>query len=180
MISGEKIKNILEWLQERYDAPENRKVEVQRLYSKLAVLELSGWVEDSIDTLVIDLANEKTISNNAVRRVKKSISSIKGFTYDKHFVVLLQKTIGIINEEAVVKGVRDRPDAILEKFISALNSLSKARNHHAHTFSQTPQQTHRFESPTTVIPSFNYILSGLQAFEEEIAKNQDIPLPADR
>lgn len=172
MISIDKIEKTLEWLEKCYDNSKNTEIEESKIYSKIAILELSGWVEESMDGIILDLADKKLDSSNAKKRLEKIISNINGFTYEKHFLEMLRKSIGVINEEAVEKKIRDMPDGKLIKLKNALDRLYNERNTLAHTFSQGKQEY--VDSPSVVKGYYDDICSGLKAFEVEIAKNQGI------
>lgn len=168
MVSVDKIEDTLKWLEKCYDNSKDTYIKESRIYSKMAVLELSGWVEESMDGIILNLADKKLDSKNARRRLEKIILNVNGFTYEKHFLKMLRKSIGIINEESIKKQIYDRADGTLNKFKTALDKLYNKRNPLAHTFSQEQQQ--RFDSPSQVRGYYNDICSGLKAFEEEIAK----------
>ena len=172
MIHVDKIEKTLKWLEKRYDNSKNAEIEEGKIYSKMAILELSGWVEESMDDIIWNMADKKLDSNNAKKRLEKVISNVNGFTYKKHFLEMLRKSIGVINEEVVEKKIRDRADGTLIKFEIALNKLYDERNPLAHTFSQGRQQY--VVSPSVAKSYYDDICSGLRAFEEEISKNQNI------
>ena len=178
MISDDKIREVLEWTKKRYDDCYenscNRDINESRLYSKLAILELSGWVEGSLKDLLIRLADKKLDDDEAKLEFKKTIQNPGGFKYDRHFQHLLNKAIGFINREAIEKEINSKDYDKLEKFKTALNNLSAIRNDYAHTFSHKPQKTPTTSDPSSVINYYKDILPGLKAFEEEIARNQKI------
>ena len=184
MISDDKIKKVLKWIKARYDDSITQDVyddsgtqdiDVARLYSKLAILELSGWVEGSLKYLVLELVDKKLIDDEAKEEFEKIIRGIRGFKYDYHFLDLLNKTIGFINKEAVEKEINNKDYDKLQKFKTALDNLSSKRNLHAHTFSHESQKLSTTVDPAFVIKCYKEILLGLEAFEEEITKNQYIP-----
>ena len=172
MICGEKIENILEWLDECYETSSISEIEKAKSYSKLAILELSGWVEESMYDLILDIADKELGSSNAKKRVKKTISNINGFTYDTHFSEMLLKGIGIVNKEIVEKNVRDRNERKFMKFRIALKELYNRRNHLAHTFRKGRQEY--FAGPSVAKNYYDDIFPILEAFEKEISKNRDI------
>ncbi|MCY4034841.1 MAG: HEPN domain-containing protein [Hyphomicrobiales bacterium] len=174
MISGKEIKKVLEWIKERYDNPCTRDVYESRLYSKLAILELSGWVEGTLKDLAIRLIDKKLNDDAAKEEFKEVIRNIRGFRYERHFQDLLNKTVGFINREIIEKEISGKDYDKLEKFKTALNNLSGRRNFYAHNFSHNPQKVPTTIDPSSVINYYEDILSGLEAFKEEIAKNQGI------
>ena len=172
MVCGEKIEKILKWLDECYETSDDLDIEEGKSYSKLAILELSGWVEESMYDLISDLADKELDGSNAKKRVTEAISNMNGFTYEKHFSKMLLKGIGIVNKEIVERRVRDRNEEKFMKFRNALDDLSERRNHLAHTFSQGRQE--RIASTSMARNYYNNIFPVLKAFEEEIHKNRYI------
>ena len=152
----EQIEKTLEWLDERYKKLEERyddpdssdtctastdvELKEARFYSKLAILELSGWVEDSIDALLQDLADKKPLANETRKRFNSAVKSTRGFGYENHFLELLHKVIGIIDTGEVEENINNKAAGTLENFKSTLNTLYASRNRLAHTFSQETQE----------------------------------------
>lgn len=174
MISDNKIKDVLQWIKRRYDEAGIGDVDEANLYSKLATLELSCWVEDSLKDLVLELVDKKLDNENAKEKFKKTIQNRGGFEYERHFLYLLNRTIGFINREVVEKEICSKDYDKLQKFKNALDSLSISRNFHAHNFSHNHRRVHEMSDPSSMISFYNDIAPGLEIFKEEIAKNQSI------
>ena len=63
--------------------------------SKLAILELCGWIEDSMDDVIQRCANKHLNEKGNLKHVEKSIIKVThGFDYDLHFRNMLIKLIG--------------------------------------------------------------------------------------
>lgn len=174
MTSDDKIKTVLEWAKERYDNPCTGDIDEGRLYSKLAILELSGWVEGSLKDILLKLVDKKLNDDKATKKFKKVIEKTRGFRYEDHFLNLLNKTVGFINKEVIEREINGKDCNKLQKFKNALNNLSERRNMHAHNFSYKPQKIFTMSDPSSMINCYENILPGLEAFKEEIAKNQGI------
>ncbi|OQY79666.1 MAG: hypothetical protein B6D41_22320 [Chloroflexi bacterium UTCFX4] len=100
------------------------------LYSKIAIIELCGWVEMSMDEIVNscssrhlrDASNLNSITNEVIGRTY-------GFQYNKHFRSMLIRLIGMIK----VERVESRVDPVkLAKLKAQLNALKDPRNTVAH------------------------------------------------
>src|SRR5260221_12076174 len=63
----------------------------QKLYSKLAVLELCGWIENTIDEIVKDACAGKVSVNSA--NLKAALNREHSF-YDERFTKLISLAIG--------------------------------------------------------------------------------------
>src|SRR4051794_8216918 len=105
----------------------------QGLYmSKLAVLELCGWIELSMDDLIDCharrrirlLSNSKFVSDQII---KKNY----GFDYKRNFRNMVMRTVGIVSCEAMERHI---PTSILVRFEAQLENLKISRNNLAHTF----------------------------------------------
>jgi hypothetical protein len=101
-------------------------------YSKLAIIELCGWIEHSMDNIADDFANRHLTSTpfkDIFTNVKKNTY---GFEYKKNFRKMLSNTIGLHNMEAIELTLTATGEiAILEATLTALKIL---RDDAAHTF----------------------------------------------
>lgn len=50
-------------------------------YSKLAVIEFSGWIEDSVDSIVYDYIDNHIVDPIVKQNIKKNIQGNFGFNY---------------------------------------------------------------------------------------------------
>lgn len=64
-------------------------------YSKLAVLELSGWVEESFDLIAKRAIKGKLKSKKFKDLLDTAISRNYGFDYDSNFLGMLMKVVGL-------------------------------------------------------------------------------------
>ena len=171
MISGAQIENVLGWLDKRYNASRKAEVNETNLYAKLAILELAGWVEESVDDIVWNLVNEKLPGTKARDRFEKIVKSTQGVKYNS-FANLLRETIGFLNFEIIQRQMQKENK--LSGFKSALNKLAKSRDDLAHTFSHGTQEQEYIDAPSRVREEYyRSILEGLKAFEEAINRNRD-------
>jgi len=101
-------------------------------FSKLALLELCGWLELTMDSIVLDCANAKLTEQSNKDHMEKSVVGMTyGFHYDQHFRPMLMKIVGLIKLEQIESGlIASGEMSILE---SQLGSLHQTRKRAAHT-----------------------------------------------
>ena len=133
-------------------------------YSKLAVLELCGWIEMSIDDLALRAIRKKVKDPDKHKGFKNNVMNyVHGFHYTKHFRRILCSAIG----EIVVANIEQKMDQTKRvELESALNSLYKSRNTLAHTY--VKGITQQIDAPSKTIQRFNRIYAGLKEFETEV------------
>lgn len=134
-------------------------------FSKLAILELCGWIEESMDDIV---------QRCAIRHLKKKsnrdvfdelVKRTYGFGYEKHFRKMLIRLIGIINIEKLEKKV----DPVkLQRLKSNLGSLKENRDGVAHT--QLKGTTKRLDAPSVTKRKFLWVYEGLKDFDQELRR----------
>lgn len=136
-------------------------------FSKLAVLELCGWIELSIDDLVRRSVRkgvqDLVILDNFEDKV---IQKNYGFHYSKNFRPILCAAIG----EILVAKVERLVDPLQKQRLeSELNTLTKNRNSLAHTYLKGI--THQIDAPSRTIARYGHVYAGLKAFEKRIFEN---------
>lgn len=130
-------------------------------YSKLAVLELCGWIEESMDDVVLRCArrnlknqvNFKYVRNDIVKRTS-------GFDYEYHFRRMLIQLLGIINVERIEKNVDQRKRLELT---ATLGVLKTVRDAEAHT--HIKGVTRQINAPSVTLGQFTSLYDGLVEFE---------------
>jgi len=133
-------------------------------YSKLALLELCGWIEESMDDIVMrccircvrDERNRKFIRKQVVERTY-------GFEYDKHFRKMLISMIGVIGVERLERKI---PPQTLAQLKATLHALELARNPEAHT--HIKGVTRRIDAPSAMLQHFTQIFTGLKEYERVV------------
>lgn len=168
MSTDDQIKETLEWLEKRYnevqeDTEQETAIQKARIYSKMAILELSGWVEESNDKLVLDIANERLTDEHARKRYQNKVNKVMGFRYKSHFLRLIDSAIGVIKRELIEI---EMDVATLQNFKNSLHALSESRDQLAHTFSHGTQEA--VEGVNLTKRHFERIRNGLQAYKEAI------------
>lgn len=141
-------------------------VYLPKLYSKLSVLELCGWTEECMDSLISGQIKRKRLRetrnidyiNNIV------IKRTWGFKYEDHFRKMLIQTIGISKLEWIEKKMNQNKKTSLE---AALTKLYPERDSHAHTTVRTAKI---FTAPSVCIVLLKNIKEGLFEYEKWLKK----------
>ncbi len=135
-------------------------------YSKLAVIELCGWIEESMDDMIQILAkmylkeqiNLEYIEDPVIKRTH-------GFHYNSDFRIMLIQLIGVINVEKLENNLDATKFHIMK---STLGSLKQCRDKQAHT--HIKGITQRIDSPSLTQNRFQKIYEGLKDVESCIRK----------
>ena len=161
------LKNLNE-LDKLYNGATNKENDKQAIYySKLALLELCGWIEESMDDIIMQYANSKLKDTNNKKYVEKKIirpNHVFLYNEDKGFREMLVKTIGIIQLEKLE--IKLEKQGIVTKLKSALEKIIEQRNEVAHTFLKGVTRT--YDAPSVTRENFLEIYELLKLFEIEI------------
>lgn len=130
------IPETLDHLCNLYD--ENSKDEQMVYYfSKLAVLELSGWVESMIDQAIKEHFTK--CSQETQNDAEKIINKCYGFKYKENIRPLLSNTLGIKNLSVIEEKLSKNGD--LDIITNTFGQLAKMRDILAHTYVASHQST---------------------------------------
>ena len=95
-------------------------------YSKLAILELCGWIEESMDDIAKSNANRYLKEKRNVDFIDDSIIKLThGFDYNNNFRIMLMQLVGIINIEKLEYKLDSTKFHIMK---STLGSLKDCRD----------------------------------------------------
>lgn len=130
------------------------------LYLKVGLLELCGWIEETIDYIFLDYAS-KRLSLDGESFFKEHIKHNYSFTYDKHFKYLLSLLIGTVKFEKIEQRI---PISILVNFRATLNTLKTKRDNCAHT--QITGLSVQLDSPTVLLQSLEHVYDGFRWFRK--------------
>ena len=158
MILKGEIASTLKLLDIKYRAHSTPKEAL--LLSKLAVLELCGWIEESMDDLIRrcasrhlkDPANLLYLENQVIKRTH-------AFEYERFRAMLIQ-AIGLINVERI-EAKFDK--AILSTLKAQLAVLKASRDPEAHTHIKG---TKTINAPSITISQFDHVYAGLKHIEK--------------
>lgn len=164
MIAKSYIHDSLKRLEVLYNKSPNKKTDL--FYSKLAILELCGWIEDSMDDIISRCASKNLKEkSNKTYVLKEIIKKTYGFEYEKHFRNMLIRLIGL----SYVEKVEQKVDSVkLQKLKATLSSLKDYRNKEAHT--HLKGVTKRLDAPSATKNKFFIVYDGLKEFEEKIRR----------
>jgi hypothetical protein len=84
------------------------------LYAKIGIIELCGWVEETMDAIVIDLS-QRSLTSQAHRDYieKQIVKKTYGFAYEAHFRKMLMGVVGL-------KGVQDMEARVNRAFFDPM------------------------------------------------------------
>lgn len=135
-------------------------------YSKLAIIELCGWIEESMDDIIkrcavrkLSALSNRTYVNDVI--VKKTY----GFDYDQHFRTMLGRLIGLVNVEKLENRINQ---TTLLQFKATLGNLKVMRDAEAHTHLKSV--TRIIDSPSLTKRNFHVIYGGLKEFEIQMRR----------
>lgn len=163
MIALSYITNSLYELDKLYNEATSKKKAVY--YSKLATLELCGWVEDTVDNIVLMHANRKLKEKSNTKYIRKEVvKRIYGFQYDIHIRDMLISVIGLISLEDI-EGRFEKTGKIT-KLKSALSNLAESRNKAAHT--HLKGSINNYDAPSVIRGEFQKIMPILLELDSEL------------
>lgn len=161
MVTRYYITRNLRSLKRKYD---RSKTQAEPLYySKLAIIELCGWIETSLDEIfeanAPKFANERRYSNNFAARLKKTY----GFHEVSHLQPLIVALVGYNGLEKLEASCDRRLMGGLHR---NLNELTEMRNRLAHTYIKGFGVT--IESPQLILRRLENVANGLDHFTEQL------------
>ena len=161
MISKTYIQSNLRSLDASFRATANGK----HLYyfSKLSILELCGWIEMSMDDIVMRHCNRKVrLAGNHKFIEKDVVGRTYGFDYDKHFRSMLIRLVGVITTEKIE---REIDVTVQTLFTAELTSLKSIRNSLAHTYAKNFPS---IDAPSRTKMRFAPLYNGLIAYDQAL------------
>ena len=164
MIAQSYIKRTLRSLNSRYSRTNSQRDAF--FYSKLALLELCGWIEQSMDNVVLCSCN-RTIKDPKYKRIiEDKVDRVYGFDYKTQFREMLISLHGL---RAVMNMERALDASKFEKMKGALTQLKGDRNSHAHTHVSLTIPSHN--APSTTLKLYKEVKEGLIEIETYLRKN---------
>ncbi len=128
--------------------------------SKLAMLELCGWIEEAMDDCILR-ASVRVLRQERNRRfIEDRVDRTYGFEYNRHFKPMMINLVGIWGFEKINKSI---DPAVNDKFVSALSSLKTIRDSLAHTY--TKGVTRQISAPSVAIEWQADVKAGLKAYD---------------
>lgn len=133
-------------------------------YSKLALLELCGWIEESMDDIIRRHAGRHLTKKCNLDHVKTQIiKRTNSFDYHQNFRNMLIRLIGIIGVEQLETRLDQHK---LQVFTATLATLKQARDSEAHTHIRGI--TRRINAPSATLALLPSLFEGLRDFDSAI------------
>jgi|WetSurMetagenome_2_1015567.scaffolds.fasta_scaffold05552_8 hypothetical protein len=130
-------------------------------YAKLAIMELCGWIEVSMDDIILRLAKKNLSEATNITYIKTEIiKRTYGFEYDRHILPMIEAVIGRSGIEHFHKTINA---PIFLQFTGALTALKTPRNQHAHEYIKNV--TLSIDAPSVTFVKFSFIYAGLKEIE---------------
>lgn len=132
-------------------------VEEGLLYSKLAILELCGWIEMSMDDIALRTARRLIRDNKHMKFIENEIvKKTYGFDYEQHFRKMIMAIIGLKGVHEMEKRV---DQTLFMPMCGALNALKPYRDKYAHEYIKGT--TLRLDAPSLTLTRLHIVYKGL-------------------
>lgn len=131
--------------------------------SKIAILELCGWIEISMDEIVIGGCNRSVREPENQKFLRESVKRNHGFAYDENFKPTLISLIGAIGYEAVTARI---PLSVRLNFRIELRNLANVRKNLAHTYLKGA--TLNLDAPSVTFSRYQIIADGLKSYDSAL------------
>ena len=159
MVNYVDIENTLNYLDSTYLASMSDPL-LPILLSKTALIEFSGWIEQSMDQILYDYLDSHICETYIIKYIKDQIKKNYGFKYENNILRILSITIGAYNLEKVF----DKININLLKTL--LDKYSNKRNNAAHT--HTLGTTTTYDAPSVILNDFKCVKPIITAIEHEV------------
>jgi len=148
MIVKKHISRTLKDLDDRYNGAMNcSSIDESIYYSKLAILEYCGWIEEAFDNIVRRSVKNRLKSQPYRQMLETSvIGNNHGFQYKENFRPMLTRAIGLVAMEKVEKELDKNGN--LSVLISELEAVKRDRDSAAHTWALNATRTYPSPSIT--------------------------------
>ncbi|GAA4244807.1 hypothetical protein [Winogradskyella damuponensis] len=165
MIAKSYIKSTLIELDKLYNSASSQKKAIY--FSKLAVIELCGWIEETLDDIIIKHGNRnlKSVDNKNYCK-NKIVNPNYGFQYNNNIRPMLISLLGLIQVEKLELELEKTAQITLLK--SNLGNLKSTRNEAAHT--HLKGVTRIYNAPSRTLGDFNRISTILEKIDNELRK----------
>jgi hypothetical protein len=161
MLPKQPIEDLIKELKNLYDATTDSNHKIY--YSKLALMELCGWIELCIDEIIESYIDSKLATPQNINLAKNTyVKQTFGFEYDKNLRFLLIKIIGLISVETL-EDLLEFDNGTFTILKSQLNNLVSLRNQAAHT--TIAGVTHTYQSPSSILINLNNVYTNLSKLE---------------
>ena len=154
MIYKKHICNSLSDLNKRYDFSLTLSDSKDSIYfSKLALLEYCGWIEESFDLIILRSIKNKLQQKKFKDIINAAIKKNSGFQYESNFRPMLITAIGVNEVEKLEKKID--ANGSIQVLISELHALKEDRNSAAHGWIRGT--TRLYPAPSILISRLNKV-----------------------
>jgi len=158
------IESTLNELEKLYNQHYSYKKDIY--YSKLALLELCGWIEESFDSIIFVSVGKKIKTLTYKKILKDIVEKNHGFQYSSNFRPMLIKSVGLKNAESIENKID--VNGAIQVLSTTLGNLKTVRNDNAHTFIRGV--TSSIQTPSVTKSQFLLIYPILIEFHKMIKK----------
>jgi hypothetical protein len=123
----------------------------QIFYSKGSLIELCGWIEDSLDLIAMRAVKGLIVTASYTQIATSIVGNVYGFDYKKYFRPLMISMIGVFDME----NIENKLGAEISQLTAILDRLKKYRGAAAHSL-KTPSLG-PYSSPSIIIQDFKVI-----------------------
>ncbi|OFO73635.1 hypothetical protein HMPREF2983_00385 [Prevotella sp. HMSC077E09] len=159
MVNYVDIENTLNYLDSTYLASMSDPL-LPILLSKTALIEFSGWIEQSMDQILYDYLDSHICETYIIKYIKDQIKKNYGFKYENNILRILSITIGAYNLENVLNKIN------INLLKTLLDKYSNKRNNAAHT--HTLGTTTTYDAPSVILNDFKCVKPIITAIEHEV------------
>lgn len=156
------IQSTLDDMETLYNCHHSLKKDIY--YSKLALIELCGWIEESFDSIIKLSIRNKLKSHSYKKYMNDTINNTHGFQYNTHFRKMLIVALGICDAEKLEQKI-DKVGNI-QLLTSTLATLKNIRNENAHSYIKGTTTT--IQTPSVTKAQFARIYPIIKQIEKEI------------
>ncbi|WOD43475.1 hypothetical protein [Hwangdonia lutea] len=150
MILKRDIKTLLRELDSYYNAePHPRSTH----YSKLALMELCGWIEESLDKIARRCVKNKILTTQYEDIMDSIVKNNYGFNYKRNFRKMMLQTIGVVKMEKLETQLNNTGKIGLLN--ATLDNLTIERNKAAHSTNAGVMLT--FQAPSITLNQLEQI-----------------------
>ena len=170
MFREEIIYKTLKLLSRRFDRVQNThtRYTTTELESicKMAILELGGWIECTLDAILKDYVYRKIVDPVEVNCIEREIDRVFGFSYERNFKPLMERIIGVERFHKIKCKLRAKGK--WDPFVSELNVCWHVRGIAAHTNFNGVARS--FDAPSVTISRFRKLYPVVSEIRRMIVK----------
>ena len=165
MLHSNRIHKSLKIFDREYDKSKSNNDSLwQIMYSKLAILELCGWIEEGFDEIARNCVRRKLRTKASRSLLENRIKRTHGFGYDRNAQQLLGFALGTVKLTELEKKLEKK--ARLTVLKAELSALRTQRNLAAHIYVRGT--TSILDAPSVTLNRFEKINPILQDYWERV------------